>query len=209
MILLRSLLLPLAATLVVSLSEKSDGALIIELDEKKTTLDTFTENARAINYTVRHIFNNTAIFTGISVDVSDSSDLEGIKSRLGAIPGVIGVADIVQYEVPQIKTISIGSQSNFSSLTRRGDDASEDLGFTLRMGGVDKAHAAGFKGKGVKIGFIDTGIYYKHPALGGGFGPGNKIAGGYSFISDGGDLVESSDPYSDCAQSDHATHVAG
>ena len=93
---------------------------------------------------------------------------------------------------------------------RRGSDSDpEDLGYTLRMGGVDKVHAMGNKGKGVKIGFIDTGIYYKHPALGGGFGDCKKIAGGYSFITDDGDEVEGSDPFSDCAQSDHATHVAG
>lgn len=208
MVLLRSLFLPLAATLVAGSSQNTSGALIIELNDKTTTLDAFTESARAINYRIRHIFNTTGIFTGISIDVSDGSDLKETKSRLNAIPGVIGVADVVQYEVPPIKSSSTIPQDDFSPLTRRGD-GSEDLGFTLRMGGVDKAHAAGFKGKGVKIGFIDTGIYYKHPALGGGFGPGKKIAGGYSFISDDGDLVESSDPYSDCSQSDHATHVAG
>ncbi|KAM0485392.1 hypothetical protein ACHAPX_001378 [Trichoderma viride] len=77
------------------------------------------------------------------------------------------------------------------------------------MGGVDKAHALGIKGKGISIGFIDTGVYYNHPALGGGFGSGKKIVGGYSFITDEGKIVDSDDPYSDCPQSDHATHVAG
>ncbi|KAL7949235.1 subtilisin-like protein [Trichoderma barbatum] len=208
MVLLRSLLLPLAATLVAGSSKKAGGALIIELDEKTTTLDAFAERASAINYTVRRIFNSPGVFTGISIDVSDGGDLEGVKSLLDAIPGVVGVADVVQYEVPPVNSSLIISHEDFSSLTRRGD-VSEDLGFTLRMGGVDKAHAAGIKGKGVKIGFVDTGIYYKHPALGGGFGRGKKIAGGYSFISDDGDLIESSDPYSDCSMSDHATHVAG
>ncbi|RKO88037.1 peptidase S8/S53 domain-containing protein, partial [Blyttiomyces helicus] len=35
--------------------------------------------------------------------------------------------------------------------------------------GVYQAHNAGFFGKGIKIGVIDTGIYYLHPALGGCF----------------------------------------
>ncbi|KAL6828826.1 subtilisin-like protein [Trichoderma sp. SZMC 28015] len=217
MLLLQSLLLPLAAVLVAGAQEKSGGAFIIELDEKTTTLDAFTESARGINYTVRRTFNTSGIFTGISVDISDGSDLEAVKSSFSAIPGVIGVADIVQYELPPIKSSSIASSEDLSALTKRGEfssvarreETTEDLGFTLRMGGVDKAHAAGFKGKGVKIAFVDTGIYYKHPALGGGFGPGYKVAGGYSFITDAGVLVESSDPYSDCSQSDHATHVAG
>lgn len=29
---------------------------------------------------------------------------------------------------------------------------------------------------------IDTGIDYTHPALGGGFGPGYKVVGGYDFV---------------------------
>jgi len=31
---------------------------------------------------------------------------------------------------------------------------------------------------------IDTGIDYTHPALGGKFGPGNKVIGGYDFVGD-------------------------
>lgn len=208
MILLRSLFLPLAAVLVAGSSNKAGGALIIELDEKSTTLDAFTQSASAIKYTVRRTFHTPGIFTGIAIDIPSGSDLNEAKSRLDAIPGVVGVADIIQYEIPPIKSRSVSLPSAGSSLTRRGD-VSGDLGFTLQMGGVDKAHALGIKGKGISIGFIDTGVYYKHPALGGGFGSGKKIVGGYSFITDEGILVDSDDPYSDCPQSDHATHVAG
>jgi len=31
---------------------------------------------------------------------------------------------------------------------------------------------------------IDTGIDYKHPSLGGGFGQGFLVAGGYDFVGD-------------------------
>lgn len=31
---------------------------------------------------------------------------------------------------------------------------------------------------------IDSGVDYTHPTLGGGFGPGFKIAGGYDFVGD-------------------------
>jgi hypothetical protein len=177
------------------------------LDAKSTTLDAFTQSASSIKYTVRRTFNTPGIFTGIAIDLADGSDLNETKSRLDAIPGVVGVADIIQYVIPPLKSRSVSPSNVDSSLTRRGD-VSEDLGFTLQMGGVDKTHALGIKGKGISIGFIDTGIYYDHPALGGGFGSG-KIAGGYSFITDEGKAVDSDDPYSDCPQSDHATHVAG
>ena len=55
-------------------------------------------------------------------------------------------------------------------------------------------------GAGVTIAVIDTGIDYTHPDLGGGFGPGFKVAGGYDFVND------DEDPKDD---NGHGTHVAG
>lgn len=52
--------------------------------------------------------------------------------------------------------------------------------------GVDKLHEQGIYGKGVKVAIVDTGIDYNHPALGGGFGSGFKVAGGYDYVGDGG-----------------------
>src|SRR6185437_2724758 len=46
--------------------------------------------------------------------------------------------------------------------------------------GADKVWTtSGSRGKGVTVAIIDTGIDYTHPALGGGFGPGFKVAGGW------------------------------
>lgn len=56
------------------------------------------------------------------------------------------------------------------------------------------------KGEGIRVGIIDTGIDYTHPALGGGFGDGFKVEGGYDFVN------EDTDPMDD---HDHGTHVAG
>ena len=55
-------------------------------------------------------------------------------------------------------------------------------------------------GKGVKVGVIDSGIDYMHEALGGGFGPGFKVVGGYDFVNN------DPDPRDD---NGHGTHVAG
>ncbi len=55
-------------------------------------------------------------------------------------------------------------------------------------------------GEGMLIGIIDTGIDYKHPDLGGGFGPKYKVVGGYDFGDDDPDPMD---------LQGHGTHVAG
>jgi len=72
-------------------------------------------------------------------------------------------------------------------------------------------HEAGIFGKGVKIAVVDTGIWYNHSALGGGFGPGFKVAGGYDLVGDGL-WPYSNDKHIDADPNDqqgHGTHVAG
>ncbi|MGE5353021.1 MAG: S8 family serine peptidase, partial [Acidobacteriota bacterium] len=56
------------------------------------------------------------------------------------------------------------------------------------------------EGDSVVIGIIDTGIDYLHPALGGGFGKGFKVIGGYDFVN------RDNNPMDDHG---HGTHVAG
>ncbi|WP_199551956.1 S8 family serine peptidase [Streptomyces sp. N35] len=55
-------------------------------------------------------------------------------------------------------------------------------------------------GKGVTVAVIDSGIDYTHPDLGGGFGKGHKVVGGYDFINNDADPMD---------DNRHGTHVAG
>ncbi|KAI9327627.1 peptidase S8/S53 domain-containing protein, partial [Zopfochytrium polystomum] len=69
-------------------------------------------------------------------------------------------------------------------------------------------------GKGITVAVIDTGAYYKHPALGGCFGPGCKIGKGYDFVGNNytgssDTIVPDSDPLDDCSDESHGTHVIG
>ncbi|KAK8085648.1 hypothetical protein PG997_006919 [Apiospora hydei] len=80
--------------------------------------------------------------------------------------------------------------------------------------GVDKVHATGNFGKGVTVAIVDTGTDYHHPALGGGFGPGFKVAGGYDLVGDGDRQdwpASPKDPDNDPIDLTigHGTHVAG
>ncbi|CAF1193289.1 unnamed protein product [Didymodactylos carnosus] len=81
---------------------------------------------------------------------------------------------------------------------------------------VDQVHRLGYNGSGIKIGIIDTGVDYTHPALGKCFGKGCKIAYGYDLVGDDytgkNTPIPDSDPYDNCSNSSvtgHGTHVAG
>ncbi|KAI9593833.1 hypothetical protein BDF19DRAFT_386992, partial [Syncephalis fuscata] len=50
--------------------------------------------------------------------------------------------------------------------------------------GVSKMHSQQITGEGIRIGIIDSGVDYEHPALGGRFCPTCKVAHGYDFVGD-------------------------
>ncbi|KAK4519117.1 uncharacterized protein ATC70_009348 [Mucor velutinosus] len=74
-------------------------------------------------------------------------------------------------------------------------------------------------GSGVKIGIIDTGVDYTHPALGGCFGKGCKFAYGYDLVGNNyngstSSIEESDDPIDNCpvnstSATGHGTFVSG
>lgn len=65
---------------------------------------------------------------------------------------------------------------------------------------ADTVQDLGFSGTGVTVAIIDTGVDYTHSSLGGCFGSGCKVSGGYDYVND------DSDPMDD---NGHGTHVAG
>ena len=57
------------------------------------------------------------------------------------------------------------------------------------------------QGTGMAVAVIDTGVDYNNPALGGGFGPSNKVIAGYDFADNTADPMATS--------SQHGTAIAG
>lgn len=65
--------------------------------------------------------------------------------------------------------------------------------------GLDRAFADfAYRGEGVSVAIIDTGIDYRHAALGGGWG--NRVIAGYDFVNNDANPLD---------DNGHGTHVAG
>lgn len=65
--------------------------------------------------------------------------------------------------------------------------------------GADLPRKEGFEGNGIKIAIIDTGVDYNHQDLFG-FGPNGKVVGGYDFVDDDEQPIDTNG---------HGTEVAG
>lgn len=174
-------------------------------------------------YKVRTEFTNRSLFYGLTIKMEEDLSLADAKAKILAVTDVVGVWPVHMLELPKPVTPITGNRN--ASTTKAFNRASSDVpavpqfsgdidvASALKMSKVDKLHALGIKGKGIKIGIIDSGVDYRHPALGGGFGPGFKVEGGYAFVQDDfyswSEPIESPDPLITCFDGGHGTHVAG
>ncbi|UQC90381.1 uncharacterized protein CLUP02_15911 [Colletotrichum lupini] len=175
-----------------------------------------------LDYSVRHEFKNPDYFYGLSINAKDDTDVD----TLLALPQVKKVWPNKYYDRPvpvgssrRSKTVNPSVPIGVQSVQLRAAaqvvtiNGTSDVLSSLKMTGADKVHAQGLTGKGIKIGFLDTGVDWRHPALGGGYGEGFKVAGGYDFVGDDfvgwNDPVPDDDPLTTCLEGGHGTHVAG
>ncbi|KAH8879495.1 subtilisin-like serine protease [Thozetella sp. PMI_491] len=151
------------------------------------------EVTQAAGAKILHTYKSD-IFSGLSIEHVDAN-LDSLQES----------SEVHQaWPVAKIKLSPYQPTNSFS------DDASSGNYSVHEYTGVDKLHAAGILGKGAVVGIVDTGIDYNHPALGGGFGPGFKVAGGYDLVGDG--TWPSEPPTPDADPHDnlgHGTHVGG
>ncbi|KAJ3522214.1 hypothetical protein NMY22_g11986 [Coprinellus aureogranulatus] len=154
---------------------------------------------RQLAVEVNREFDSPGIFTGAAITLNNAQDVSAIRS----IEGVKSIRPIVKFNRPKPvsrKTVTSMDDPDIPAYARSSHV----------MTGIDKLHAEGLSGNGIQIAVIDTGIDYRHPALGGGFGPGFKVAGGFDLVGD--DYTGNNQPVPDPDPLDcegHGTHVAG
>ncbi|KAF3061843.1 Minor extracellular protease vpr [Daldinia childiae] len=135
---------------------------------------------------------NSPVFSGASIE-TDSYNI----NKLEGIPGVLRVWPNERvYLNPDEPKILDSLPTNFNYTTHN-------------VTGVSKLHEAGIYGKGAKVGIVDSGTWYNHTALGGGFGPGFKVAGGWDFVGDDWPSEEKKPDDDPLDVFGHGTHVAG
>lgn len=146
-----------------------------------------------------------SIFNGVSFNLDDASSTT--LATILDMDQVKAIWPLRMYAKPAAPVQNRRAVAEFIR-TKRAD--SNDTFPPHVQGNVNKLHAEGFDGAGVKIAVVDTGIDYKHPSLGGGFGPGFKVFAGTDLV--GPDYTGENTPVPgpdprDC--SGHGTHVAG
>lgn len=162
-----------------------------------------------LEYEVRHEFTDASLFYGVSIKLKNDGDKEALEalSEVKRIWPVIQIARPVPVGFEKLDIARpVAPEYGFNTSVIRGENYKMD--FNLKMAGIEHLHSHGFKGKGVKVAIVDTGVDYNHPALGGGFGPGKKVAFGRNYVEDDGQGGPD-DPIATCEGGGHGSHVAG
>ncbi|KFH71257.1 hypothetical protein MVEG_01558 [Podila verticillata NRRL 6337] len=133
----------------------------------------------------------------VSIEVSD----EGVLHELARnVPGIRLIEPVILRQAPKVV------ESSFDINTAAVQKLLPKLS-SHDITGVQEVHdKMKLLGKGIKVGMIDTGVDYTHPALGGCFGKGCKVAYGVNFIGEKKG-EQPKDDVMDCQG--HGTHVAG
>lgn len=191
------------------------GAFIIEFKEgsnNKAAVDAVAQDA-----TVR-VDLDFELFKGVSIQLNDVNSADEKAKTLASLPAVKNIwpVKLVPRPDPNIEWVAteglqaLVDKSGASNIGSR--DTAEPISSAQRMGQIDKMRAKGYKGRGIKVAVVDTGIDYKHPALGRCFGEGCLVGYGYDLVGDAygsnGNYrpVPDNDPM-DCGG--HGSHVAG
>ncbi|XP_014555782.1 hypothetical protein COCVIDRAFT_38495 [Bipolaris victoriae FI3] len=154
---------------------------------------------------------NYDLFKGATVQFNNDKSSDEHMSSLISHPAIKNVwpktiISIPKHEVGGVESSGLASSSQLVARDLQGNQTYSPHVMTQ----VDKLHAKGITGKGVKIAIVDTGIDYTHPALGGCLGADCLVVGGYDFVGDAyngsNTPIPGGDP-KDCFG--HGTHVAG
>ena len=166
----------------------ADGGSPADLAAEKQA---FRAAARKAGIRVKERYSFGKLWNGVSVEVPPAD-----VPKLARLAGVKNLYPVITAGLPVDEPGNALELSTATAMTQ-ADIARSELGLT---------------GRGIRVAIMDTGIDYDHPDLGGCFGPGCRVEGGYDFVGDAFDPATSPVPVPDPLPDDcdgHGTHVAG
>ncbi|KAM0335150.1 hypothetical protein ACHAQA_000191 [Verticillium albo-atrum] len=197
------------------------GAYIVELDDGAADAAALYDELRADGIEVQPSMDlKFRLFNGVSfrVDSPDDVDTDALTAKIAAKGTVKALWPVRGIRFPKLDPSAVARNGSAPASVhaarggfgRRAFDEVDTFSPHV-MTQVDKLRAEGITGKGFRIGVVDTGIDYRHPALGGCFGEGCLVTHGWDFAGDefdeGGNLKPDADPLDTCQG--HGTHVSG
>ncbi|SFD77611.1 S8 family serine peptidase [Bacillus sp. UNCCL81] len=183
----------LSATEATQLVDQDHNTFQEDVDQILTD-----ENNSKVNYKINRIYEHS--FNGVSISLPANQIKNLLKSK--------AVKNVWSDETFSINPPNLKEQSE----QLKADEF--NIENYSPYDGLDRLHAEGYTGKGIKIGILDTGIDYNHPDL------KDAYKGGYDFVDNDNDPMEAT--YADWKKSgkpeisgsntfytEHGTHVAG
>ncbi|KAI1104682.1 subtilisin-like protein [Jackrogersella minutella] len=185
------------------------GSYIVEFEDSQDSAEFFNHIGSKAKTRMNLDYK---IFKGVSIQFDDLKTAQEEASILNSLPSVKQVWPNRVYSLPKDEVIWTGRSGGENYMKNVKRQLGNDTFTPHVMTQVDKLRAEGITGKGVKIGIIDSGVDYTHPALGGCFGGEDCLfTFGTDIVGDdyNGDNtpVPDADPYDGCGG--HGTHVSG
>ncbi|KAI1451915.1 subtilisin-like protein [Annulohypoxylon moriforme] len=213
-----SILLPLLASAVSIFSAEAKiagetknivGSYIVEFEDSKDSVEFFNHISSKAKTRMNLDYQ---LFKGVSIQFDDLKTAEEEAAKLNSLASVKQVWPNRVYTLPKDEVVWTGRSGGKDYIKNVKRQLGNDTFTPHVMTQVDKLRANGITGKGVKIGIIDSGVDYTHPALGGCFGSEDCLfTYGTDIVGDdyNGDNtpVPDGDPYDGCGG--HGTHVSG
>lgn len=176
---------------------------IVKLSPELTpSLSDFEVHLRALNISYRLIIDYTTlvpdVFFGVSLYLDHAEDVALLQNST-RVERLSTVRDVLPLKALDLQIVD-------QPIVTTPDTYPPHVQTNITL-----LHRLGILGQGVKIAILDSGIDCAHPALGGGFGPGRRIAFGLDLVGDKfngtNDPVKGGSPCTKCGL--HGTHVAG
>ncbi|KAI1643781.1 subtilisin-like protein [Daldinia loculata] len=185
------------------------GSYIVEFEDSQDSAEFFSHIGSKAKTRMNLDYK---LFRGVSIQFHDLKTAEEEAGKLELLPSVKQVWPNRVYSLPKDEIVWTGRSGGADYMKNVKRQLGNDTFTPHVMTQVDKLRAKGITGKGVKIGIIDSGVDYTHPALGGCFGgPDCLFTFGTDIVGDdyNGDNipVPDDDPYDGCGG--HGTHVSG